>query len=310
MNYSSKILIAGHSGLVGSAIVRQLKKQEYTNLILADSKVIDMTNTVTVNNFFTEHKPEYVFLAAAKVGGIHANSTYPADFIYINLMIQTNIIHASYQCGVKKLLFLGSTCIYPRLAPQPMKEEYLLTGSLESTNEPYAVAKIAGIIMCKSYNRQYGTNFISAMPTNLFGIGDNYHPENSHVLPALIRKFHEAKVNNSPSVIIWGSGTPKREFMYSDDLADACIFLMNNYSSNEIINIGTGIETSIRELAETVKEVIEYRGTLEFDLSKPDGSPKKFVDSTRIHELGWKHTTSLHDGIALAYKDFLLRNIS
>jgi GDP-L-fucose synthase len=307
MELNSKIFVAGYTGLVGSALVRQLKAQGYNNLLLADVKNLDMTDTQAVNEFFATEKPEYVFLAAAKVGGIHANNTYPADFIYINLMIETNIIHACYKYKAKKLLFLGSSCIYPKFAPQPMKEEHLLTGTLEPTNEAYAVAKIAGIIMSQSYNRQHGTNFISVMPTNLFGIGDNYHPENSHVLPALIRRFHEAKVAKAEKVVVWGTGTPKREFLFSDDLADACIYLINNYNDGEIVNIGTGIEVTIKELAETVKEVIGFEGELEFDTSKPDGTPRKLLDCTKLHGLGWKHKTTLKEGIAKAYEDFKKR---
>ncbi len=304
MNKNEKIFIAGHTGLVGSAIVRQLKQQEYSNLILCDIKNLDMTDTNAVNNFFDSKKPDYVFLAAAKVGGIYANNTYPADFAYINLMIEANIINACYKYGIKKLLFLGSSCIYPKLASQPMTEDCLLTGPLEPTNKAYAIAKIAGIIMCQSYNKQYNTNFISVMPTNLFGIGDNYHPENSHVLPALIKRFHEAKINKLPSVKVWGTGTPKREFLFSDDLADACIYLMSNYNESEIVNIGTGIEVTIKELAQTVIEVIGFEGELEFDTSKPDGTPRKLLDCTKLHNLGWKHKTTLKDGIAIAYRDF------
>jgi len=307
MEKTSKIFVAGYTGLVGSALVRQLKQQGYTNLLVADVKNLDMTDAAAINQFFSREKPEYVFLAAAKVGGIHANNTYPANFIYINLMIEANIIHACHTHTVKKLLFLGSSCIYPKLASQPMNEDALLTGTLEPTNEPYAVAKIAGIIMCQSYNRQYGTNFISVMPTNLFGPGDNYHPEDSHVMPALIRRFHEAKINNAPSVFVWGTGKPKREFLFCDDLADACIFLMNTYNNSEIVNIGTGIEVTIRELAETVKEVIGYKGRLEFDTSKPDGTPRKLLDCTKLHNLGWKHKTPLKEGIAKAYEDFKSR---
>jgi GDP-L-fucose synthase len=310
MDKKSKILVAGYTGLVGSALVRQLQKQEYDNLILADIKTLDMTDPAAVNVFFKEQKPEYVFLAAAKVGGIHANNTYPADFIYINLMIEANIIHAGYSHGVKKLLFLGSSCIYPKFAPQPMKEEHLLTGILEPTNEPYAIAKIAGIIMCQSYNRQYGTTFISVMPTNLFGIGDNYHPENSHVLPALIHRFHEAKVNNTPAVAVWGTGAPKREFLFSDDLADSCVYLMNNYDQGEIVNIGTGMEVTIGELAKTVKEVVGYTGALVFDASKPDGTPRKLLDCSKLHGLGWKHKTSLNEGISIAYTDYKARFVN
>ena len=307
MEKNAKIFVAGYSGLVGSALVRQLKLQGYTNLLLADINNLDMADTKAVNEFFSKEKPEYVFLAAAKVGGIYANNTYPADFAYINLMVQNNTIHACFKFGVKTLLFLGSSCVYPKLAPQPISEDALLTGPLEPTNKPYAIAKIAGIIMCQSYNKQHGTNFISVMPTNQFGPGDGYHPENSHVLPALIRRFHEAKVNNAPSVTIWGTGTPKREFMYSDDLADACIFLMKNYNESEIINIGTGIEITIKELALTVKEVIGYEGKIEFDTSKPDGTPRKLLDCTKLHCLGWKHKTSLKEGIEKAYEDFLKR---
>ncbi len=304
MKNHDKILIAGYTGLVGSALIRQLQQQGYSNLVLRDIKDLDMTDTKAVTNLFADEKPDYVFLAAAKVGGIHANSTYPADFIYINIMIEANIINACYQYEAKKLLFLGSSCIYPKLAPQPMTENALLTGHLEPTNEPYAVAKIAGIIMCQSFNRQHNTNFISVMPTNLFGPGDNYHPENSHVLPALIRRFHEAKISNALSVTIWGTGMPKREFLYSDDLADACIYLMNNYNDSTIINIGTGIEVTINELALTVKDVIGYSGDIKFDTSKPDGTPRKLLDCTKLHNLGWKHKTSLEEGIAQAYQDF------
>lgn len=307
MEKHDKILIAGYTGLVGSALIRQLQQQGYSNLVLRDIKDLDMTNTKAVTDLFADEKPDYVFLAAAKVGGIHANSTYPADFIYINIMIVANIINACYQYETKKLLFLGSSCIYPKLAPQPMAENALLTGPLEPTNEPYAVAKIAGIIMCQSYNRQHNTNYISVMPTNLFGPGDNYHPENSHVLPALIRRFHEAKISNAPSVAIWGTGTPKREFLYSDDLADACIYLMNSYNDSTIINIGTGIEVTINELALTVKDVIGYSGDIEFDTSKPDGTPRKLLDCAKLHNLGWKNKTPLKDGIALAYEDFKKR---
>lgn len=269
------------------------------------SKEFDLRNPIEVNKFFEEEKIEYVFLAAAKVGGIVANNEYPADFIRDNLMIQTNVIDASYRTNVKKLLFLGSTCIYPKMAPQPLKEEYLLTGLLEPTNEPYAIAKIAGIKMCESYNRQYGTKYISAMPTNLYGENDNFDLHSSHVLPALIRKFHEAKVNNSEYVEVWGTGTPKREFLYSDDLADACVFLMNNYEGNEIVNIGVGEDIPIKDLANLVKKVTEYKGELKFDTSKPDGTPRKLVDVTKINSLGWKATTSLEEGLNKAYNWFL-----
>lgn len=307
MEKNAKIFVAGYTGLVGSALVRQLNLQGYTNLLLADINNLDMTDTKVVNEFFAKEKPEYVFLAAAKVGGIHANNTYPADFIYINLMIEANIIHACYKYEAKKLLFLGSSCIYPKFAPQPMKEEHLLAGTLEPTNEPYAIAKIAGIIMCQSYNRQHGTNFISVMPTNLYGPGDNYHPENSHVLPALIRRFHEAKINNAPFVTIWGTGTPKRDFLFSDDLADACIFLMTNYDESDIINIGTDIEVTITELALNTKDIIGYASEIEYDTSKPDGTTRKRLDCSKLHGLGWKHKTSLKEGIVKVYEDFKAR---
>lgn len=305
MNKSSKIYVAGHRGLVGSAIYRKLESEGYTNLVSRTSKELDLRNPLEVNKFFDEEQIEYVFLAAAKVGGIVANNEYPADFIRDNLMIQTNVIDASYRTNVKKLLFLGSTCIYPKMAPQPLKEEYLLTGQLEPTNEPYAIAKIAGIKMCESYNRQYGTKYISAMPTNLYGENDNFNLHSSHVLPALIRKFHEAKVNNSDYVEVWGTGTPKREFLYSDDLADACVFLMNNYEGNEIVNIGVGEDIPIKDLANLVKKVTEFKGELKFDTSKPDGTPRKLVDVTKINSLGWKATTSLEEGLQKAYNWFL-----
>ncbi|MEK4870706.1 GDP-L-fucose synthase [Niallia sp. FSL W8-1348] len=305
MNKNSKIYVAGHRGLVGSAIFRKLQSEGYTNLVYRTSKELDLRNPIEVNTFFEEEKIDYVFLAAAKVGGIVANNEYPADFIRDNLMIQTNVIDASYRTNVKKLLFLGSTCIYPKLAPQPLKEEYLLTGELEPTNEPYAIAKIAGIKMCESYNRQYGTKYISAMPTNLYGENDNFDLHSSHVLPALIRKFHEAKVNNSEYVEVWGTGTPKREFLYSDDLADACVFLMNNYEGNEIVNVGVGVDIPIKELANLVKKVIGFKGELKFDTSKPDGTPRKLVDVTKINSLGWKANTSLEEGLNKAYNWFL-----
>lgn len=305
MNKDSKIYVAGHRGLVGSAIYRKLESEGYTNLVVRTSKELDLRNPTEVNSFFDEEQVEYVFLAAAKVGGIVANNEYPADFIRDNLMIQTNVIDASYRTNVKKLLFLGSTCIYPKMAPQPLKEEYLLTGVLEPTNEPYAIAKIAGIKMCESYNRQYGTKYISAMPTNLYGENDNFDLKSSHVLPALIRKFHEAKVNNSEYVEVWGTGTPKREFLYSDDLADACLFLMNNYEGNEIVNIGVGDDLPIKELANLVKKVTGFKGELKFDTSKPDGTPRKLVDVTKINSLGWKATTSLEEGLQKAYNWFL-----
>ena len=305
MNLDAKIYVAGHRGLVGSAIVRNLEAKGYKNIIYRTHKELDLTNQEAVRRFFEEEKPEYVFLAAAKVGGIHANNTYPADFIYDNLMIQNNVIKAAHDFEVKKLLFLGSTCIYPKMAPQPIKEEYLLTGSLEETNEAYAVAKIAGLEMCKFFKRQYGDNFISCMPTNLYGPNDNFDLKNSHVLPALIRKFHEAKVNNSEVVEFWGTGTPLREFLYVDDMADACVFLMENYDGEQHVNIGTGEEVSIRELAETVKEVVGFDGELVFNTDMPDGTPRKLTTVDKLHGLGWKHKVSLDKGIRLAYNWFL-----
>ena len=305
MNLDAKIYVAGHRGLVGSAIVRNLEAKGYKNIIYRTHKELDLTNQEAVRRFFEEEKPEYVFLAAAKVGGIHANNTYPADFIYENLMIQNNVIKAAHDFEVKKLLFLGSTCIYPKMAPQPIKEEYLLTGSLEETNEAYAVAKIAGLEMCKFFKRQYGDNFISCMPTNLYGPNDNFDLKNSHVLPALIRKFHEAKVNNSEAVEVWGTGTPLREFLYVDDMADACVFLMENYDGEQHVNIGTGEEVSIRELAETVKEVVGFDGELVFNTEMPDGTPRKLTTVDKLHGLGWKHKVSLDKGIRLAYSWFL-----
>ncbi len=305
MNLDAKIYVAGHRGLVGSAIVRNLEDKGYKNIIYRTHKELDLTNQEAVRRFFEEEKPEYVFLAAAKVGGIHANNTYPADFIYENLMIQNNVIKAAHDFEVKKLLFLGSTCIYPKMAPQPIKEEYLLTGALEETNEAYAVAKIAGLEMCKFFKRQYGDNFISCMPTNLYGPNDNFDLKNSHVLPALIRKFHEAKVNNSEAVEVWGTGTPLREFLYVDDMADACVFLMENYDGEQHVNIGTGEEVSIRELAETVKEVVGFDGELVFNTEMPDGTPRKLTTVDKLHGLGWKHKVSLDKGIRLAYNWFL-----
>ena len=305
MNLDAKIYVAGHRGLVGSAIVRNLEDKGYKNIIYRTHKELDLTNQEAVRRFFEEEKPEYVFLAAAKVGGIHANNTYPADFIYDNLMIQNNVIKAAHDFDVKKLLFLGSTCIYPKMAPQPIKEEYLLTGALEETNEAYAVAKIAGLEMCKFFKRQYGDNFISCMPTNLYGPNDNFDLKNSHVLPALIRKFHEAKVNNSEVVEVWGTGTPLREFLYVDDMADACVFLMENYDGEQHVNIGTGEEVSIRELAETVKKVVGFEGKLVFNTDMPDGTPRKLTTVDKLHGLGWKHNVSLNDGIKRAYKWFL-----
>jgi GDP-L-fucose synthase len=302
---SSKIFIAGHNGLVGSALVRKLKEKGFNNLLLKNRSELDLTNQHAVEVFFAHEKPEYVFLAAAKVGGIHANSTYPAEFIFSNMQVQMNIINEAWKYKTKKMLFLGSSCIYPKYAPQPMNEDSLLSGKLEPSNEPYAVAKIAGIIMCQSYNRQYGTNFISVMPTNLYGPNDNYHPLNSHVLPALVRRFHESKVSKAPKVTIWGTGNPTREFLYSDDLADACIFLMEKHDGNDIVNIGSGKEVTIRELALTIKKAVGYEGEIDFDVTKPDGTPRKLLDCSKLHSMGWRHTTELEEGIKLAYKDFL-----
>ena len=305
MEKNGKIYVAGHKGLVGSALVRNLEAKGYTNIIGRTFEELNLTIQADVNKFFEEEKPEYVILAAARVGGIHANNTYPAEFIYDNLMIQNNVIKAAHDHGVKKLLFLGSTCIYPKLAPQPIKEEYLLTGALEETNEAYAIAKIAGLEMCKFFKRQYGDNFISCMPTNLYGPNDNFDLQSSHVLPALIRKFHEAKVNNQPTVEVWGTGTPLREFIYVDDMANACIFLMENYDGEQHVNIGTGEEVSIRELAETVKDVVGFEGELVFNTNMPDGTPRKLTVVDKLHGLGWKHKVSLNEGIKLAYNWFL-----
>lgn len=290
--------------MVGSAIYRKLQNEGFQNIVTRTSQALDLRNQQLVADFFEQEKPDYVFLAAAKVGGIVANNTYRADFLYENLAIQNNIIHQSYLKGVKKLMFLGSSCIYPKLAPQPLKEEYLLTGLLEETNEPYAIAKIAGIKMCEAYRSQYGCNFISVMPTNLYGYNDNYHPENSHVLPALIRKFDEAKRNNAKEVEIWGSGTPMREFLFADDLADACLFLMEHYNEAELVNVGTGEDLTIKELALTIKNIIGYNGVLKFNTSKPDGTPRKLMDVSKLNSLGWKHTTDLAEGLALAYADY------
>lgn len=308
MNKDSKIYVAGHRGLVGSAIVRNLEERGYTNIIYRTHKELDLTRQVEVEKFFGEEKPEYIFLAAAKVGGIHANNTRPAEFIYDNLMIESNIIHSSYKYGVKKLLFLGSSCIYPKFANQPIKEEYLLTGELEPTNEAYAIAKITGIELCKFYRRQYGCDFISAMPTNLYGINDNFDLETSHVLPALIRKFHEAKINNQEEVVMWGTGKPLREFMYVDDLADALVHLMLNYSDEIHVNMGTGKDLSIGELAQIVKEVVGYEGKIVNDLSKPDGTPRKLLDVSRLEATGWKYKTELREGIERVYKWYLTRS--
>lgn len=304
MKKDSKIYVAGHNGLVGSALVRELKKQGYKNIVTRTKESLDLTDQDLVRHFFEDEKPEYVFLAAAKVGGILANNDYPADFIFQNLQIQNNIIHNAYLNGTKKLLFLGSSCIYPRECPQPIKEEYLLTGPLEKTNESYAIAKIAGIKMCQAYNKQYGTKFISVMPTNLYGPNDNFDLESSHVLPALLRKFHDAKVENKKEVVMWGTGSPKREFLYADDLADACIFLMNNYADSDIVNIGTGEDVSIKELAEMIKEAVGFGGEIINDTTKPDGTPRKLLNVSKLHSLGWKHKTSLSNGLKMTYDWF------
>ena len=307
MEKSAKIYIAGHRGMVGSAIERKLRAEGFNNIIVRSSSELDLRNQQAVADFFAAEKPEYVFLAAAKVGGIVANNTYRADFLYENLAIQNHVIHNAYLHGVKKLLFLGSSCIYPKLAPQPLKEEYLLTGLLEETNEPYAIAKIAGIKMCDAYRAQYGCSFISVMPTNLYGYNDNYHPQNSHVLPALIRKFDEAKKSGATNVSIWGSGTPKREFLFADDLADACHFLMQTYNEPNLINIGTGEDLSIKDLALLIKKVTGFEGSMVFDSSKPDGTPRKLMDVSKLHALGWTHQINLEEGLKLAYADYLSR---
>ena len=321
MDLNAKIYVAGHRGLVGSALVKNLKAKGYANLLVRTHAELDLTNQAQVDIFFQEEQPDYVFLAAARVGGIVANNIYPAEFIRDNLAIQTNVIDAAYRNGAKRLLFLGSSCIYPKRCPQPMKEEYLLTGPLEPTNRPYALAKIAGIEMCWSYNRQYGTKYLAVMPTNLYGPGDNYHPENSHVIPALIRKFHEAKVNGNPTVTVWGTGTPKREFLYSDDMADACVFLMNLpdeefqslLGSDEaktgvfmppVVNIGVGEDLTIKDLAETVAATVGYQGRMEFDTGKPDGTPRKLMDVSRLHGMGWRASTDMQDGLRIAYSEF------
>jgi len=305
MKLDSTIYVAGHRGLVGSAIVRYLKHKGFKNIITRTHSELELLDTASVQNFFFETKPEYVFLAAAKVGGIHANKTYSADFIRENLIIQTNVIHEAWRNGVKKLMFLGSSCIYPKYCPQPIKEEYLLSGKLESTNDSYAIAKIAGIKTCQSYNEQFGTRFISVMPSNLYGINDNFHPENSHVLPALLRKFHEAKIANSKSVSIWGNGESRREFLYSDDLAEGALFLMENYDDNEIINIGFGNDITILELSDTIRKVVDYSGNLEFDESRPNGTPQKLLDISKINSLGWSPKISLEDGIDMVYQWFI-----
>ncbi|MHB8916085.1 MAG: GDP-L-fucose synthase family protein [Thiobacillus sp.] len=322
MNPTAKIYVAGHRGLVGSALMRSLRAAGYKHLNTRTHAELDLTQQTAVERFFAEEKPEYVFLAAAKVGGIHANNTYPAEFIRDNLVIQSHLIHAAYKSGVKRLLFLGSSCIYPKLAPQPMHESHLLTGELEATNRPYALAKIAGIEMCWSYNRQYKTQYLAVMPTNLYGPGDNYHPENAHVIPALLRRFHEAKEANASSVTVWGTGTPKREFMYSEDMADACVFLMNlpdaqfnpllgqdrNDGLPPLMNIGVGEDLSIRELAQLVKKIVGFTGEIRFDASQPDGTPRKLMDVGRLNAMGWRAHTSLDAGLALAYQDFLQQN--
>lgn len=309
MEKNAKIYVAGHLGMVGSAIMRQLESRGYTNVVTRTLDELDLRRQDAVERFFAEEKPEYVILAAAKVGGIIANNRHPADFMYDNMILEMNVIHAAFESGVKKLLFLGSSCIYPRLAPQPMPESCLLTSSLEQTNEAYALAKISGLKYCEYLNRQYGTDYISVMPTNLYGINDNYHPEHSHVLPAFIRRFHEAKVSGATEVVCWGTGSPKREFLYADDLADACVYLMENYSAadldNETVNIGSGIEVTIKELAELAAEAVGYTGTIKWDTDKPDGTPRKLLDVSKLERLGWKYKTELRDGIKIAYADFL-----
>lgn len=309
MEKEEKIYVAGHRGMVGSAILKKLQEEGFKNIVTRTSQELDLRDQAAVAEFFKSEKPQYVFLAAAKVGGIIANNTYRADFIYENLAIQNNVIHQSYVHGVKKLMFLGSSCIYPKMAPQPLKEEYLLTGTLEPTNEPYAIAKIAGIKMCEAYRAQYGCNFISVMPTNLYGYNDNYHPQNSHVLPALIRRFHEAKENGVSEVVIWGTGTPLREFLFSSDLADACVFLMQHYDEPQFVNIGVGEDIPIKDLALLIRQVIGYEGDISFDRSKPDGTPRKLMDVSKIHSLGWRHKIPLEEGIRLAYEDFKAKNL-
>jgi len=303
----AKIYVAGHRGMVGSAVVRELQNNGFHNIVTKTSKELDLRSQDAVRSFYQTEKPQYVFVAAAKVGGIHANNVYRAEFLYDNLMIQNNLIHFAYESGVKKLLFLGSSCIYPKLAEQPLKEDYLLSGYLESTNEPYAIAKITGIKMCEAYRDQYGCNFISAMPTNLYGPNDNYHPENSHVLPALIRKFHEAKVSSTGQVEIWGDGTPMREFLYADDLANALVYLMENYNEKQFVNVGFGSDVTIKELAEAVAKVVGFDGGMKYDSNKPNGTPRKLMDSSRLFSTGWKPKTNLEEGIRLAYQDFLNR---
>ena len=305
MEKEAKIYVSGHRGMVGSAVVRELTRLGYANIITRTSQELDLRNQSAVEQFYADVKPDYVFVAAAKVGGIHANNVYRADFLYDNLMIQNNLIHGAYVNKVKKLLFLGSSCIYPKLAPQPLKEEYLLSGLLESTNEPYAIAKITGIKMCEAYRDQYGCNFISAMPTNLYGLNDNYHPENSHVLPALIRRFHEAKESNAEAVTMWGDGSPMREFLFADDLANALVYLMLNYDEKQFVNVGYGSDITIKELAETVARVVGFEGAHLYDASKPNGTPRKLMDSGRLFATGWKPMVNLEEGMAIAYQDFL-----
>ena len=309
MEKTSKIYVAGHNGMVGSAIIRELKKQGYNNIITKSRKDLDLINQDAVNAFFEKENPEYIFLAAARVGGIGANSIYPADFLYENMMIEMNVIHAAFKNKCKKFLFLGSSCIYPRMAEQPIKESSLLSSSLEPTNEAYALAKISGLKYCEYLNKQYGTDYISVMPTNLYGPNDNYHPTNSHVLPAFIRKFHEAKEKGLTEVTCWGDGSPLREFLYVDDLANLCVFLMNNYSGNETINAGTGKELSIKELANLIANIVGYNGEIKWDASKPNGTPRKLLDISKSKQLGWKYTTEIEDGIKLSYKDFLNNKI-
>lgn len=308
MEISDKIYVAGHNGMVGSAIVRKLKSQGFTNFLLKTSKELDLRNQENVFDFLQSNKPDFTFLAAAKVGGIVANNTFRADFLYENIQIQNNVIHGSFLSGVKKLMFLGSSCIYPKLAPQPLKEDYLLTGPLEPTNEPYAIAKIAGIKMCEAYHDQYGCNFISVMPTNLYGPNDNYDLQNSHVLPAMIRKFHEAKRDKKANVRLWGTGSPKREFLHADDLADACVFLMKEYNEKSFINIGTGQEVSIKELANIIKKLVEYEGEIVWNTDMPDGTPRKLMDVGKLNKLGWKHTIDLETGIKKVYSEYKTQN--
>lgn len=309
MEKQARIYVAGHRGMVGSAIVRKLQDEGYTTIITRTSSELDLRNQAAVADFFDQENPDYVFLAAAKVGGILANNTYRAEFLYDNLMIESNIIHSAYKTGVKKLLFLGSSCIYPKLAPQPLKEEYLLSGYLESTNEPYAIAKITGIKLCDAYRSQYGCNFISAMPTNLYGPNDNYNLQGSHVLPALLRKFHEAKINGESTVEVWGTGSPMREFLHANDLADACFFLMENYNDDLFVNIGTGEDVTIREAAELIKDIVGFEGELRWNTEKPDGTPRKLMDVSRLHEMGWKHQTELRQGLEMTYQDFLANEV-